>query len=69
MPPADANPPEQGLSEDSNGAELLDPQAALTARAKEIARRITERVRKAAQDTGIELHLPESPSGEHRALG
>jgi hypothetical protein len=56
MQPTNATPSGPDGSDDTNGAELLDPEAAALVRAKEIAQRITERVRKVLGDT-----LPEHP--------
>jgi hypothetical protein len=64
--PTDARPPEQDVSDDSNGAELLPPNTQALARAKGVAQRITERVRKALGDTQPErTALPSEPTEEH----
>lgn len=56
MPPADANFPEQGHSDQTGGAELPLLEPGLLNRVREVARRITERVQKTLSDTDI--HLP-----------
>jgi hypothetical protein len=64
--PTDANPPEQGRSDDLPEAEVLTPDDELLARVKEVARRIVERVRKVAGDTQPDSPaLSSDPTDEH----
>jgi hypothetical protein len=64
--PTDTRSPEQDVSDESNGAELLPPDTQALVRAKGVAQRITERVRKALGDTQPDhTALPPEPTEEH----
>lgn len=71
MPPADENGREPACSDHTGGDDLSFKEQELLAKARDVARRITARVRKALEDTDVHQPLPPKkrsrPSPEPRA--
>ena len=58
MPPADENGPMQARSDHTAGDDLSLREQELLAKARDVARRITARVRKVLEDTDAHQSLP-----------
>lgn len=58
MPPADENGPMRACSDHTGGDDLSFKEQELLAKARDVARRITARVRKVLEDTDAHQSLP-----------
>ena len=58
MPPADENGQSPGCANPTGGNDLFSKEQELLAKTRDVARRITERVRKALEDTDDHRSLP-----------